>query len=190
MGVVAGRAFAERRRPEASDTPLGGASVVLLPRSEAVLADLQAIKRLARESTNAYRESGPRIRQAREAYERALREAGAGDLAPATAVDADGSFRLERVPAGDWLLLAFRSTFVSRRSPKGSRGGLFPAEPRLVGYQDLSVWLHEIRLGAGQTERVELTDRNVWFRGVVEERETPAPSERSRPAPGSRPPAR
>jgi hypothetical protein len=35
----------------------------------------------------------------------------------------------------------------------------------------VTVWVRELTIAGGTTATVELTDRNGWFRGVVEERE-------------------
>ena len=43
-------------------------------------------------------------------------------------------------------------------------------QPRLRGYQSVTVWLRELNGGGRATTTVELTDRNSWFRGVVEEK--------------------
>jgi hypothetical protein len=40
----------------------------------------------------------------------------------------------------------------------------------MIGYDAVTVWVRELRVAAGRGEPIELTDRNAWFTGVVEER--------------------
>ena len=182
IGAVKGRAFEERRRPTGPDLPLTGTSVRLLPRSVAWMVKLQGIKRGARDSIDAYRESATLVTKARELYEKRLLEAGAGDLAQAVTVAEDGTFTLEGVPAGPWVLLASRSTFVSktshdRRGPAKSphRPTPFPQPDKLMGYDVVTYWLREVTVVAGAVETVELTDRNAWMTGIAETRQPPPP---------------
>ena len=87
-------------------------------------------------------------------------------------VDADGTFRFDDVPAGAWLVLASYSVSTdvasSRINPKERL--LFPNISRLRGFQAVTVWLREVSVAGGNTVALELTDRNHWFRGVIEER--------------------
>jgi len=39
-----------------------------------------------------------------------------------------------------------------------------------MGFSAVSVWVRELMVSAGRIEEVELTDRNVWFTGIEEER--------------------
>jgi hypothetical protein len=184
VGIVRGRAFEERRKPSAPDLPLAGIAVSLLPHSEAWLSRLEAIKRGARDSIGAYRESATAVLRSREGYEKSLLEAGAGDLPQATTVDGEGGFTLERVPAGPWILFASRSTYISRtpvvRAPPA--GAAPPARPpvapspflpieKLAGYHVVTYWVRALTVSPGAPEAVELTDRNVWLTGVIERRE-------------------
>jgi hypothetical protein len=180
VGGIRGRAFQERRRPLGSDLPLTGTTVTLLPRSEAWLLRLQAIKRGARDSVDAYREAATIVRQSREAYDKNLLEAVAGDLSKAATVDSEGRFTLDGVPAGPWILFASRVAYVdktqkerpgSARAP--GQSGLFLPPDRLAGYHIVTYWLRELTVVGGAVEAVELTDRNVWFTGVAEKREPP-----------------
>jgi hypothetical protein len=179
VGGVRGRAFHERRRATLSDVPLTAVAVSLLPRSETWLFRLNAIKRGARDSVEAFRDSAPAVRRAREAYEKSLLEAGAGDLAQGATVDGDGRFTLEGVPAGPWVLFASRSTYVNkspqeRPIPPGQYRPPPPPLPfllpdRLAGYNVVTYWLRELTIVGGSIEPVDLTDRNVWLTGVAED---------------------
>jgi hypothetical protein len=178
VGVVRGRAYHERRRPSLPDTPLRGVAIALLPRSETWLLRLNVIKRGARDSMDAFRQAAPSVRKAREAYEQALLEAGAGDLPLGATVDADGGFTLEAVPAGPWVLLAYYQIYVSktpqdRPIPPGQvRPPALPmpfqAPDRFAGFYTVTFWLRELTVSGGTAETVTLTDRNAWFTGVSE----------------------
>ncbi|OLC13695.1 MAG: hypothetical protein AUH77_10245 [Candidatus Rokubacteria bacterium 13_1_40CM_4_69_39] len=172
VGTVTGHAREERLKPGDVERPLLGTVVTLVPYSPALLARFEEIRTHARDSANAYRASGRAIRLAREAYEKALWEAGAPDFVRASVVDATGGFRMEDLPAGAWLLIATRSVVVDRASPriaKRERETYAPAL-RLRGFSTVSVWVRELTVSAGRTEDVELMDRNVWFTGIEEER--------------------
>jgi hypothetical protein len=183
LGSVRGRAFEERRRPSAPDLPFAGTAVTLLPHSDAWLVGLDAIKRGARDSMNAYRDAATAVRRSRDAYEKSLLEAGGGDLPQTVMADQEGGFKLDSVPAGQWILFASRSTFVSRTpQARPTPGGAAPSRPpplpspflpfdKLGGYHIVTYWVRTLTLSAGVPAAVELTDRNVWFTGVVESRD-------------------
>ena len=172
LGAVSGRAWEERRTPDAAEQPLAGTAVTLLPRSGVLLARLEEIRARARDSETVYRTSATTIRRAREVYEKELWEAGAADLVRTTVVDAAGAFSVADLPAGEWMLIATRSVFVHRPSSRSNpreRKTYLP-RLRLIGYNAVSVWLRELTVAAGETRVVELSDRNVWFTGIEEER--------------------
>jgi len=182
---VRGRAFEERRRPSAPDLPLDGTAVSILPHSEAWLLRLEAIKRGARDSMSAYRDAATAVRRSREAYEKALLEAGGGDLAQGVTVDREGAFAFDGVPAGPWIVFASRSTYISRTAQqRGPPSGSVPGRPplpqspflpvdKLAGYHVVTYWIRALTVSPGAGEPVELTDRNVWFTGVIESRDQP-----------------
>ncbi len=172
LGAVTGFAREERRSPDAAERPLAGTVVRLLPRSTALRARIEEIKTRARDSQSASVASAGAIRRAREAYEKELWEAGAAELVRATVVDSEGAFALADVPAGEWMLIASRSVFVSRPSPRPTQRERDTYLPRLrlIGYNAVSVWLRELTIVAGQTHVVELSDRSVWFTGIEEDR--------------------
>lgn len=181
LGTIRGRAFEERRRPSAADLPLGGTVVKLLPRSEAWLSSLAAIKRESRESSDAFRHAAGAVRRSGEMYEQRLWEAGAGDLPQTATVDSDGVFALDRVPAGPWIVLASRSTYVNKTPqvrpgapprPPGPTSPFLPLD-KLAGYHVVTFWMREVTVAAGVAEAIELTDRNAWLTGVVEDRQRP-----------------
>jgi hypothetical protein len=172
LGSVAGRVLAEPARPNAPGRPFTGTTVTLLPRSPILMETLENLKRGSRDSAQSFRDAAPAMRKAREVYEREILVAGAPDLTPLLQVDADGSFRIDDVPAGAWLIFAWYTVptdvATSRINPKERQH--FPNLSRLRGFQAVTVWLREVTVAGGNTATVEFNDRNQWFRGVVEER--------------------
>jgi hypothetical protein len=177
LGVVEGRIYAEPRTPGGRALPMTGGTVTLLPWSAALEARLQQLKEQARESSTRFADAAPAMRKAKEDYERELVRAGAPDLAIIVAVDATGAFRIPDVPAGAWLVLAWHSLPVdvttSKTTPKDRK--LYQPRARLHGYQSVTVWLRDVKVAGGKLASLDLTDRNGWFRGVVEERELDVP---------------
>jgi|SRR5205807_259967 len=172
IGVVTGRIYEERKRPETPDHPLAGAAVIVLPKSADVLRKLEEIKRTARNSADDYRTAGASIVAVRRAYEKELWDSGAVDLVKATTVDADGRFVVPDLPAGDWLLIATHAVKIDKHTDVSAskKRGVFAPGTRLTGYQRVMVWLREVTVSKGQSENLELSDRSAWFSGVVEER--------------------
>ena len=167
LGVVTGRVYAEQRTLRVPARPMTGTTVTLLPRSEALLARLETLKVQSRESSTAYTAAAPAMRKAKEVYERELLHAGAPDLTPMVLVDSDGGFRIDDVPAGAWILLAWYGTPVNVSTPKAKpkERNLYQPQSRLDGFQSVTVWLREVSVTGGATATLELTDRNGWFRG-------------------------
>lgn len=172
MTGLSGQAYAERRRPDAADTPLAGVKVVALPRSEALVRRLTTLREGARESAQAYRGAATLIQKARETYEKELWEAGAAELVRTAVVDSAGRFDLGRLPEGRWIVLGTLDHFVRARTPTSNRKerDLYLKPPRLVGFRSRLIWLQEVSLSRAERAELTLTDRNVWFTGVVEER--------------------
>ena len=176
LGAVTGHAYQTGAKSAATDAPLAGTVVTLLPRSASFRARLEEIKRGARDSLRAYHDAPAAVRRAREAYERGLWAEGALDLVRSTDVAADGAFAIQDLPPGPWVLIAVRSVSVStpsRRPPKRD-AGTFTTRPPVVGLATVHVWLMDIQVTGGRAEAVELTDRSAWLTGVVEEREPDA----------------
>lgn len=172
VGVVAGRAAAEPPTLRAPAQPYTGTTVRLLPHSASLMARLQRLRESSRESSKAFAAAAPAMQKAREAYERDLLQAGAPDLTPQVLVDQDGRFRIDDVPAGAWVLIAWHSDAVDVSAPKVKTGrrNIYRPQSSLRGYQAVTVWVRELTIAGGTTAMVELTDRNGWFRGVVEDR--------------------
>jgi hypothetical protein len=172
MVGIEGRVYTERRKPNSDDEPIPHATVVMLPRSEALLRRLDDLRAHAHDSPAAYRDAATKMRRARETYERQVWEAGSPDLVVSTAVDSGGRFALADIPAGRWLMWVTNSEFVESRSPKVPIRDRqrFTLPPRLVGYYAERAWLRELEMTPGMVATVDLNDRNVWFAGVVEDR--------------------
>jgi hypothetical protein len=172
VGMVAGRVYVEPSTLRAPARPMTGTTVTLLPRSEGLWARLGRLKEQSRESSTAFTAAAPAMRKAQQAYERELLEVGAPDLTPLVMVDRDGGFKIEELPAGSWMLVAWHSspTDVSAPKTKAKERGLYLPRTRLQGYQAVTVWLRDVTVAGGTTATVDLTDRNAWFRGVIEER--------------------
>jgi hypothetical protein len=170
--TIAGRVYAERPRPNAPDQPMARAVVVALPRSEALLQRLGELRDRARDSAGAYRAAATQMRAAREAFEREVWQAGGADLVRSAQVDAEGRFALADLPAGRWIVWGTHAEFVESRSPKAAPRDRerFRLPPRLIGYYKERAWLREVETAPGTPATLELTDRNVWFSGVVEDR--------------------
>ena len=109
VGTVTGHVYEESRKPNGAPMPLAGVTVALVPRSPALLAAFERFKDDARGSSKAFTAAAPAMRQAQEAYERELVQAGVPDLATRVAVGTDGTFRLADVPAGEWIVVAWHS---------------------------------------------------------------------------------
>ena len=172
IGAVAGRVVAEPRNLRTPGRPFTGTTVALLPRSDALLARLEQLKESSRESSGSFTGAAPAMRRARDAYERELWELGAPDLATTMLVDADGAFRLDDVPAGAWMAIVWHSAPVELSGDKvnAKERGMYRTQPRIRGFQSVTIWIRTVTVGGGETATLDLTDRNAWFRGVIEDR--------------------
>lgn len=174
LGSVDGRAYAEGR-PGAEATPYASVSVLLLPRSAAFEAELEAIKTHSRDSTDAYVEAEPKVSAARLAFERALIDMGAGQLILGESSDSAGAFQFPRVPEGAWTLLAWRETPHAKRPPGPKRGEAerFKTRSQVFGQTTVTFWWRPVTVTAGEEATVRLHDRNEWMTGVREDRRVP-----------------
>jgi hypothetical protein len=172
VGIVEGRVYQYRPQPHAPDVPLAAASVVLVPWSDALTRTLEDVKRHSRDSPVGYREAVSRMRRAKEGYERELSQAGGGDLVRPLLVGSDGAFRAVDVPAGDWLVIASHADFMTASGARttSKERDQFRASSRVTGYEAVRLWMRTVTVAPGGRQSVELTDRNVWFSGVAENR--------------------
>lgn len=173
--AVSGEAFAEPRSATGSPSPYGDVSVLLLPYASDFEAELDRIRVGLRQSSGAYVEASGRLRAAREAYEHQLLFAGGGELIRGEVSDAGGHFRFADVPAGSWLILAWREVpygISARRIPERAQGAFVGNVDRL-GYVAVEYWRQRLEVRPGATTSVRLHDRNIWATLVREELRTP-----------------
>lgn len=167
--TVAGKVYREKATPNAPDEPMTGAAVTLMPYSESVRARLETLKRGARDSADKYVAAALQMKKLRESYETALWEHGGADLVLTGVVAPDGSFRIDDVPAGRWILYATTARFNKREGKARAGDRRFPQDQRFEGFYDVNVWLQDLSTGRASPAEIDLTDRNVWFTGVAEE---------------------
>jgi hypothetical protein len=142
-----------------------------MPFSDSFVTELERIKGQSRESLRTYRAAALELRRREEAYERAVWEAGAADLVLSALVGPDGRASFGEVAAGPWLLWGRHQVWnpVAGKRPKRQEKELFALAPRLVGFWAVRYWMIPVTVRAGAVSAVELTDRDVWFSGVIEE---------------------
>jgi len=143
LGSIVGKAYQERRTAEAHDLPLTGTVVTLLPKSAAMLGRWGTLKRESRDSMQRYRDAATDIRRAREDYEKALWENGGADLIATATANGDGTFHLDEIPEGHWLLYASRSVFINKPGTvqPQSEQQIFLPRPHFLGYYTGSLLL-------------------------------------------------
>jgi hypothetical protein len=175
LGTVTATAYVETVRPNADPAPRPSVSVTLLPYSAAFEAELDAAKEGLRDSPDAYVQTVARIEAARVDYESGLVAAGAGELVRTEMTSAQGTAALGDVPAGDWLVLAWRegghlSKRFKLRETEASR---FPNVTTSVTYSVVTFWRARVVVRAGETAEVTMHDRNVWLTAARQEGGTP-----------------
>lgn len=181
VGEVSGRAWAEPARPGGPPVPDGSVIVLLLPYSAEFEAQLDAVKSGQRDSLKDYAGAAARVDAARAGYESALRFAGGGELIRGEVTDDQGQVRLTGVPAGDWLLLAWKDLGHSTKRFRLQKGEArkYPDQPTSVDYSMVRYWRLRVTVRGGETTEATLNDRNVWMTASKEERrfpDQPAPS--------------
>lgn len=88
--------------------------------------------------------------------------------------DAAGLFAFDRVPAGDWLVVAIRVAPYAGQKLRGeprprapSRGLAFAPRARTGPPREAELWVHPVRVEAGARLGLTLTDRARWLVGPV-----------------------
>lgn len=189
VGDVQGHSLGDAARPTAPPVPYDGVSVMLFPRSPDFEGQLTTIKAHLRDSLNTYMGGTAEVTQARMAYERDLLAAGGGELIRGEVSNAQGDIRLNGVPAGDWLLLAWRDVAHPGKPPKlqASDKTGFRNVPVEVGYSTVTYWFMPVTVRAGESTPIDLNDRNVWLTGIHEDIRTieGAPKKHTGSGPGS-----
>lgn len=171
VGTIEGDAFADPRRPSAPPTPFEGLSALIVPYAPDVEERLDAIKKRQRDSMASYTDAHADVAAVRAAYEHDLLAAGGGELIRGGVVDAKGKLRLDDVPEGEWLLIAWREDThaVKPGHTRAKDAGKYAEMPTLTGYGAVSYWRMRVSVKAGQVSEVRLTDRSVWLTAVREE---------------------
>jgi hypothetical protein len=177
-GVVAVRAYAEPPRPATAPVPQSDVSVVLLPYSAALEAELDAVKAGLRDSVDGYTQAVARIEAARVDYERALLAAGGGALVRSEVTDAQGGARVADMPAGEWLLLAWREGghMAKRFRLRDQDAKRYPHVPSDVTYSIVTYWRVRVAVKPGETVEVAMSDRNAWMAAPRQEAGSPIPA--------------
>jgi hypothetical protein len=176
-GVVAARAYVEPTRPTTAPAPQPDVSVVLLPYSAALEAELDAVKAGLRDSVDAYVRAVTRIETVRVDYERALLAAGGGALVRSQVTDAQGGATVGDLPAGEWLVLAWweaghKSKHFKLRDQDAKR---YPQVPSSVTYSVVTYWRIRVAVRSAETVEIAMSDRNAWMTGARQEAGTPVP---------------
>lgn len=185
VGEIRCQAWAEPARPGGPPAPDRSVSVMLLPYSAELEAQLDAVKSGQRDSLKDFANAASRIEAARVNYESALSFAGGGELIRGDVTDDQGRVRLTGLPAGDWLLLAWKDLGHSAKRYRLQRGETrkYPDVPTSVDYSMVVYWRLRVTVRAKDASEATLTDRNVWVTALKEERRFPdqtAPAGRQR----------
>jgi hypothetical protein len=177
LGIVAAKAYVEPGRGGAGPTPQSAVSLVLLPYSAAFEADLDVVKAGLRDSVDSYTRAAGGVETARVDYERALVAAGAGELVRNEATDAQGFAEVAGLPAGDWMLLAWREGGQQTKQHKVREqdSKRYPDVPSTVTYSMVTFWRSRVTVQKGETVEVSLSDRNVWMTAPRQEGGNPKP---------------
>lgn len=177
LGIVTAKAFVEPSRGGAESTPQTAVSLVLLPYSAAFEADLDAVKAGLRDSVDSYTRAVGVIEAARVDYEKGLVAAGAGELVRNEATDARGVAEVAGLPAGEWVLLAWREGGHQSKQHKvrDLDAKRYPDIPSTVTYSMVTYWRSRVRVQKGETAEVFLSDRNIWMTAPRQEGGTPKP---------------
>jgi hypothetical protein len=174
-GVVAARAYVEPARPTATPAPQPDVSVVLLPYSAAFEAELDAVKAGLRDSVDGYARGATRIEATRVNYERALLAAGGGALVRSEITDAQGGARVGDVPAGEWLVLAWREGghMAKRFKLRDQDAKRYPHVPSNVTYSIVTYWRVRVAVRPAETVEIAMSDRNAWMTAGRQETGSP-----------------
>lgn len=174
-GVVTARAYVEPTRPTAASAPQPDVSVVLLPYSAPIDAELDAVKVGLRDSVDGYARAVTRIEGARVDYERALLAAGGGALVRSEITDAQGVARVGDLPAGEWLVLAWREAghMAKRFKLRDQDAKRYPHVPSNVTYSIVTYWRVRVTVRPAETVEIAMSDRNVWMTAPRQEAGSP-----------------
>jgi hypothetical protein len=165
---VTGRVYEEARTSRDGDRPLTGATIVLVPRSEGLLARLNDLRARARDSAREFRSVSGEITRAAEEYQSQLKAEGKGNQIFRGTTSPDGTFSVEGVPRGHWILLATSSVRIPAhgRNLTGKERQVFRGPGELQSYDAVTIWIRELNLTGADGDPIALSDRNAWLTGV------------------------
>lgn len=185
-GQLWGRLLVEGESPEGPVTPLVGIPITVYPDLPALGAELETIRTTARASAAQYETAVQRVLAALAAYRVRLGAAGGARLVQTRETDRRGFFAVEGLPAGEWLVVAMRAApyrsdparkprAPRRPEPVRSLGGGLSAGVQAPSFlpgekgeaKEVDLWIYRVRVPAGQTVGVRLTDRNRWLTGPL-----------------------
>jgi hypothetical protein len=177
-GALWGRLLIEEESPDGPWTPLAGVEVRIFPFVPQLAADLEEIRRRARDSGPGYDTAVARFRERLEAHAADLKAHAAPErpLVREQVTGATGLFLFEAVPAGEWLVVALRLTEYtalaarapreSRRAPSPGRDSTFLPRPQAAA-REAEIWLQRVRVPADERVRLWLTDRGRFMVGPL-----------------------
>ena len=86
--------------------------------------------------------------------------------------DSSGVVRLVGLPAGEWLLLAWREESHAAKGGKAAPKDMnrYRDIPVMTGYAAVSYWRMRVSVVPGTVTPVTLSDRAIWLTAVREER--------------------
>ena len=182
LGTVSGEVYAEPKTAAGGRQPWEFVSVVLAPYSQELVGRLDAVKSGLRQTASDYVQSHARLSDLRAEYERALQATGGGDLLRRAISDGQGRFRFPAVPAGRWLILAWRGEpkDVAGRPVKPSDAGAFRGNVERTGYSAVGYWRADVEVRAGEDAAVAFHDRNMWITAVAEHAKAPEKTKQSK----------
>jgi hypothetical protein len=173
-----GRLLIDEESPEGPWTPLAGVEVRIFPFVPQLRADLEEIRRHARDSGPAYDTAVARLRERLDAHAADLKAVSGAPERPLVrqqVTNAAGLFVFDAVPAGEWLVVALRLTeyTTAARAPRESRRAV-PSErdstflPRTrAAAREAEVWVERVRVPADARVRLWLTDRGRFMVGPL-----------------------
>ncbi len=170
VGEVSGSAHAGSLTPAGLPVPYRSVGVKLFPSSPEFEEELNRVKVALKDSLRSYVGAADRVTAARGVYEGALESAGAGALIHAAVSSPAGQFRFREIPAGEWLLLAWRGVehaTPGRKIPP-READRFVGNVERTGHAVINYWRIRLEVSAGQITEVALTDRNIWLTVVLE----------------------
>ncbi len=173
LGTVLVRATTDPSTPLGSERPVERVAVSLLPWSPGLEAGLEAIKAGSRDSIGRFLRTSGEIQAARRSWEVEVLTAGGGGLILGADTDSMGRALLGPVPAGEWILLAWRAEAPVDAKvvpPRVRDGGGFVGNAASVAHRAVSYWKRRIVVEGGEELAVSLGDRGVWLTAVETER--------------------